>query len=57
MLLEGKSKYKQGNFVLSDKNNQVIQTYKEKYFKGWDGISYEERAIRICNLMKYYGSL
>lgn len=57
MLLEGKSKYKQGNFVLSDKNNQVIQTYKEKYFKEWDGISYEERAIRICNLMKYYGSL
>ena len=47
--------YSKPQFGLSDKNKQVIQTYQTKYFSKFGNISPEERAIKILNMMKYYG--
>lgn len=48
-------KYKVGGYAPSEKNIEVINHYKEKYFKDWPNMSQEDRARQVVDLIKYRG--
>lgn len=55
LLNSEKKLYKVNGYSISDKNAEIIKSYRDKYFSDWDNLSHEDRVESVVILLRYRG--